>query len=127
MANPENIKPIKSTKVARERGRNGGIKSGIAKREKKLMSQVYLRAMAEKYKVNIGNDSKTVDWDDLLVIIIRDIMMKKDSCSVSLMREIREATEGSKVELSGLLETASLTPDERKARIAELEKKRGGK
>lgn len=124
MANEENLQPVKSKKEARERGKNGGIKSGIAKREKKLMSQVYLRAMAEKYKVNIGTDSKTVDWDELLVIIIRDIMMKKDSCSVSLMREIREATEGQNVNISGLLETSALTPDERKVRIAELEKKR---
>jgi len=36
-------------------------------------------------------------------------------------------TDKSELELSGLLETASLTPDERKARIAELEKKRSGK
>lgn len=37
MPNPENIKPIRSTKEARKRGRNGGIASGKARREKKLL------------------------------------------------------------------------------------------
>lgn len=37
MPNPDNIKPIRSTKEARKRGRNGGIASGKARREKKLL------------------------------------------------------------------------------------------
>lgn len=37
MPNPDNIKPIRSTKEARKRGKNGGIASGKARREKKLL------------------------------------------------------------------------------------------
>lgn len=37
MANPQNLKPIQSTKEARERGRNGGIKSGEVRRKKRDM------------------------------------------------------------------------------------------
>lgn len=39
MANEQNLKKIKTTKEAREKGRNGGIKSGEAKREKKLFKE----------------------------------------------------------------------------------------
>ena len=98
---PENLDPVKTKDEARKRGRNGGIKSGIVKREKKLMSQVYAKALAEKYKVSIGGKTIEIDWEEFLGIVIRDIMMRKDSCSVSLMKEIREATEGSQLTLSG--------------------------
>lgn len=39
MANEQNLKPIKSTKEAREKGRNGGIKSGEVRRQKKTMKE----------------------------------------------------------------------------------------
>lgn len=36
MANEQNLKPVKSKKEAREKGRNGGIESGKARRQTKL-------------------------------------------------------------------------------------------
>lgn len=39
MPNPENIKPIRSTKEARKRGKAGGIASGKARRKKKLLKE----------------------------------------------------------------------------------------
>lgn len=107
---PENLQPPKTKEEARKRGRNGGIKSGIAKRQKKLMSQVYIKAMAERYKVNLNGETKDIDWDEFLTIVIRDIMMKKDSCSVSLMKEIREATEGSNIKITSELPQVVLSP-----------------
>jgi hypothetical protein len=41
-----------------------------------------------------------------------------------MMKEIREATEGNKIDLSGGLDITSMTPEERDKRIAELEAKR---
>ena len=99
MANPENLKPVKTKKEARERGRNGGIKSGEAKRKKKLMTDAYVRAMGKKYKVMMNGKEQELDWEDFLSIIVRDIMMKRDSCSVSLMREMREGLEGNMMRL----------------------------
>lgn len=40
MPNEKNLKPIKSTKEARERGRKGGIASGIAKRQRKSLAEL---------------------------------------------------------------------------------------
>lgn len=39
MPNPENIKPVRSTKEARKRGKAGGIASGKARRKKKLLKE----------------------------------------------------------------------------------------
>lgn len=40
MANNENLKPIRSESEAREKGTNGGIKSGEARRAKKTMKEM---------------------------------------------------------------------------------------
>lgn len=40
MANEKNLKPVKTKSEARERGRNGGIASGQARREKRTIQQI---------------------------------------------------------------------------------------
>ena len=96
MPNPENVikNKIKTTTEARKRGRSGGIKSGIAKREKKLLSEIYAEVIAELYQEDIkkGTGSK---------FIIKKILQRKDSSSVGMWRELRDATEGSKVKIQG--------------------------
>ena len=99
---PENLDPVRTKEEARKRGRNGGIKSGEARRKKKLMTDAYVRAMGKKYKVTLDGKEQTLDWEDFLSIIVRDVMIKRDSCSVSLMREMREGLEGSKVKIGDL-------------------------
>ena len=123
----ENLKPITTVEEAREKGRRGGIASGKARCEKKLLSQIYGEMLADEYEIIINGEKKKIEGSKLVKAVARDVLMRRDSASVSMMREIREATEGQNVNLSGMVETASLTPDERKARIAELEKKRSGK
>ena len=52
MANPNpdqsHLNPVKTKKEARKRGRNGGIKSGEVRREKKLLSQMYAKILAKE-------------------------------------------------------------------------------
>ena len=40
MANEQNLKPIRTESEAREKGRNGGIASGVARREKKTIQKI---------------------------------------------------------------------------------------
>ena len=47
MANNQNLKPVRTKKEARERGRNGGIKSGEARREKATMLSVLEKMLNE--------------------------------------------------------------------------------
>jgi len=82
----QNLKPIQSTEEARARGRAGGIKSGEVRREKKIMSLIYADVIAKKY------DAKGKTLED----VINEILDRGDSASVSMCREMREATEGNK-------------------------------
>lgn len=73
----------------REIARKGGIKSGQVRREKKLMSQIYSDFLVKQN--NIKKKGKSLN--DIIQIIIE----RGDSASVSLLKEIREATEGNKI------------------------------
>lgn len=108
----------------REQTRKGGIASGKARREKKRLSTIYGEMLAGKYEVTINGEKQKLDGAELVRFVMRDVLMRRDSASVSLLKEIRDATEGQNINLSGNIEVTSLTPDERKARIAELEAKR---
>ena len=48
MANIENLKPVRTKKEARERGTNGGIKSGEVRRERKAFKEALLLALETK-------------------------------------------------------------------------------
>lgn len=99
-----NLKPIQSKDEARARGRAGGIRSGAARREKKMLSDIYIRFLSEKYSAK----GYTTLADTVAAILARC-----DSASVSMLKEIREATEGSKVEHSGNVRIVASSVDER--------------
>lgn len=101
MANNENLKLIKTTEEAREKGRAGGIKSGEVRRKKKLLAQIYAELLAEKHEIDIDGIKQKVTGEALVKHVSKKIIMKGDSSSVSMLKEIREATEGSKTILSG--------------------------
>lgn len=52
MANEQNLRPIRTKTKARELGRNGGIKSGEAKRAKKTAYEIAKMFFDEKITVN---------------------------------------------------------------------------
>ena len=95
MANIKNLKPIKtlSNDEAKKRGSAGGKKSGEVRREKKLLSQMYTDLLAKGFEV----DGERLSLDQ----VASAIMARRDSASVSMLKEIREATEGSKTKLVG--------------------------
>lgn len=83
----ENLKP-KTTPEAR--GKLGGIKSGQVRREKKLLSQIYAEALEK--------NAKSID-DAIAKLILRG-----DAATVSMLKEIGERTEGTKLVHSGDVE-----------------------
>lgn len=92
MANPQNLKPIQSVSEAREKGRAGGIKSGQVRREKKLLSQIYADMLMKKHKVG----KEEIEGEVLLEKVALKVLGRGDSASVSMLKEMREATEGTK-------------------------------
>jgi len=57
--------------------------------------------LAGKYEVTINGEKQKLDGAELVRFITRDVLMRRDSASVALLKEIRECTEGSKVHLLG--------------------------
>lgn len=90
---PENLTPVRSKKEATERGRNGGIKSGQVRKEKKLISQMLAETISEMY--DEPNESKN------LKSVLKAIMNRKDSASVQLLKTAIDSSEGQKLEITG--------------------------
>lgn len=98
---PENLIPNsqRTPEERRENARKAGKASVEARREKKRLSTIYGEMLAGKYEVTINGEKQKLDGAELVRFIMRDVLMRRDSASVSLLREIREGTEGSKVQL----------------------------
>ena len=107
----------------RKNARKAGVASGKARREKKRMSQIYADFLTSKHKITIDDIDKELEGVALLTEVMKKVLSRGDSASVSLLKELREATEGSKVAMSGTLEVvrrdySKLTD----AQLEELEK-----
>ena len=100
--NPSKLIPQnKRTKEEQsEIAKKGGIASGKARREKKLLSQIYGEMLADEYEIIINGEKKKIEGSKLVKTVARDVLMRRDSASVSMMREIREATEGQNIKLT---------------------------
>ena len=48
MANEKNLKPIRTAKEAREKGRKGGIKSGEKRREQRKFKEIFETLLSKK-------------------------------------------------------------------------------
>lgn len=100
MANEQNLIPIRSKSKARKLGAKGGKKSGQVRREKKLLSQMYAEFLAREHDVVISGKREKVSGQKLVDSVISKVLSKGKSESVSMLKEIREATEGSKLALT---------------------------
>lgn len=128
MSKEDNLIPIKelSTEEAKQRGSKGGIASGKARREKKLMSQLYAEFLDKDHDI-IGKDGikKKLSGNALVSSVMSKVLSRGDSASVSLIREIREATEGNKLKIenrSRLEHILESMPDEIRDKILGIKK-----
>jgi hypothetical protein len=98
---PENLR-TPTTEIAREIGSKGGKKSAIVRKERRLLSQIYKDFLQKQ----VGESGQT--GEELLEDVMAKVLDRNDSASVSLMKEIREATEGNSVNLNGNIAVASV-------------------
>lgn len=91
---PENLKPPASAEQARAMGSKGGKRSAEVRKERKLISQAYAEIIAKMNGID-GLNGVTLES------VTEAILERKDSASVSMLKELREATEGSKLALVG--------------------------
>lgn len=103
----ENLRPRTSLtkEEAKKMGAAGGKASAKVKKEKKLMSQIYAEFLVERFKIEDETTGKRIETtgEKLVNEVVKKIIATGGGPAVTLMKEIREATEGSKVEISGEL------------------------
>ena len=110
--NPQNLNPCNSEN-ARERQLKSAEKRKENNAKKKLMSQIYAEFLEREYEVKAGEGKRKLSGAELVNEVMRKVLARSDSSSVSLMREIREGTEGSKMQLSGEVTTKWETQEDR--------------
>ena len=117
--NKQNLR-TPTTDEAKEMQKKSAQKRKENNAKKKLMSQIYAEFLEKEYDVRTGDKTKKMSGADLCHEAMKKIIARGDSSSVSLLKELREATEGSKVQLSGEITTRQQTAEERLAEFKEL-------
>lgn len=117
--NPQNLNPC-TPENARERQLKSAEKRKENNAKKKLMSQIYAEFLEKEYNVRQGDKERKLTGAELVNECMKKIIARGDSASVSLMREVREGTEGTKMQISGNVSTTLQTTEEMKAEFKEL-------
>ena len=117
--NEQNLR-TPTTDEAKEMQRKSAEKRKENNAKKKLMSQIYAEFLEREYEVKAGEGKRKLSGAELVNEVMRKVLARSDSSSVSLMREIREGTEGTKMQLSGSINTTLQTTEEMKAEFKEL-------
>ena len=98
---------------ARAMQRKGAEKRKENNAKKKLMSQIYAEFLEKEYNVRQGDKERKLTGAELVNECMKKIIARGDSSSVSLLREVREATEGQKINLAGTVKTEMETTEDR--------------
>ena len=91
-----NLLPVKTKKEATEKGRRGGIRSGEVKRERKFISAIYAEVLAKRMTVDTEGGTLNMTGEELVAHAVKTALATGGSPAVAMMKEIREATEGTK-------------------------------
>jgi hypothetical protein len=110
--NPQNLNPCNSEN-ARERQLKSAEKRKENHAKKVLMSQIYAEFLEKKHDIKTESGIKKISGEKILAQVVGKILSRGDASSVAMMKEIREATEGSKVQMTGNINTKLETQEER--------------
>ena len=80
MANEQNLKPVRSKKEARERGKKGGIASGKARQERKTLKEELIILLEEgdnQKKISVALIKQALKGNTKAYEIIRDSIGEK--------------------------------------------------
>jgi hypothetical protein len=103
----KNLRPTRkgelSTEEAKKRGSAGGKASVKARREKKFLSNSYAEIIAELHDQKIKKGQSLKD-------VVKDILYQRNAATVSMLKEMREATEGSKIKTETTININSEDP-----------------
>lgn len=110
--NPSKLRPC-TPENARERQLKSAAKRKENTQKRKLMSQIYAEFLEKEYNVKVGDGTKKITGSELVNECMKKIIATGGSPAVSLLKELREATEGQKINLTGNVKTEMQTTEER--------------
>jgi hypothetical protein len=110
--NEQNLIPktTLSKEEAKKLGSKGGKASVAARREKNFLSEKYAKYLERRYDVKINGEVKNITGEEHIFLVIDKVLAGGGSAAVSMLKEIRQATQGDKITVSGAIVSASL-PD----------------
>ena len=110
--NPSKLVPC-TPENARERQLKSAKKRKENNEKKKFLSEMYADFLADEYSITKGGETKKISGTEYIKTVVKAIINRGDSSSVTMLREIREATEGTKMQLSGEVTTKLESPEDR--------------
>ena len=110
--NDENLVLI-TKETAREYQKKSAQKRKENTAKRKFLSEMYADFLADEFNVKQGGETKKISGADLVKTVIKTIVNRGDSSSVAMLKEIREATEGSKLNLSGSIKNEMESTEDR--------------
>ena len=120
--NPSKLVPC-TPENARERQLKSAEKRKENNAKKKLMSQIYAEFLEREYSVKVAEGTKKITGAELCNEVMRKVLARGDSSSVSLLRELRSCLDGENINITGELTTLQTTEE----RLAEYKKLIGEK
>lgn len=114
--NDENLVLI-TKETAREYQKKSAQKRKENTAKRKFLSEMYADFLADEFNVKQGGETKKISGADLVKTVVKTIVNRGDSSSVAMLKEIREATEGSKLNLSGSIKNEMERTEERLKRF----------
>jgi len=82
--NPNNLKPVQSKEEASERGRKGGIASGKARRNKKMLRECFEALLDQQFKTK---DGKKASGAETLALTVFQKAQRGDLKAFELVRD----------------------------------------
>lgn len=83
MPNPQNLKPVRTSEEAKKRGRNGGVASGKARKQRRTIAEVLRKVLDEP----MAKGSKETRLDGISYKVIKNLY---DNPSVKGLRILAE-------------------------------------
>ena len=112
MANEQNLKPVKSKKEARERGRKGGLASGEARRKRKTLKEELLLMLSDgdiQQKISIALINEAINGNNAGSVtkafeVIRDTIGERPAEKVQATQTVVDMSAFSTEEIKAMLD-----------------------
>ena len=110
--NPQNLKPC-TPENARERQLKSAEKRKENNAKRKMLSELYADFLEEVFEIKEGEKKRKISGADYCKLIAKTVLKRSDSSSVAMLKEIREATEGNKLNINANVHSGMETTEER--------------